>query len=390
MRTLKTGIIGGGFIGAQHIEALRRLGYVDVSAVADASLDRARANADQFNIKRAYGSYAELLADPEIDAIHNCTPNMLHYAINRAALEAGKNVISEKPLAMNSEETASLVHIARQSGRLAAVNFNHRGYPMVQQARAMIGAGQLGKVQLIHGSYLQDWLLYATDWNWRLDPAVGGASRAMADIGSHWADLLQHVTGQRIVRVFADLQTVIPQRKRPVTATRTYSSTPQDASTEDVTITTEDYGAVIFESEGGAHGVFSVSQVSAGHKNRLSFEINGSKASASWDANAPNDLWVGYRNQSNELLAKDPALLLPAAASYTHLPGGHAEGWPDALKNIFSEMYGAILKGRTEPEATDAFAIFQDGHRSALLVDAILESARRGAWVDVQQWEIRM
>ncbi len=387
MRTIRTGIIGGGFIGTQHIEALRRLGWVEVRAIAESQLDRAQANAAHFNIQRAYGSYAELLADPEIDAIHNCTPNALHYTINRAALEAGKHVISEKPLAMNSEETASLVQIARQSGRLAAVNFNHRGYPMVQQVRAMIGAGHIGKVQLIHGSYLQDWLLYPTDWNWRLDPSVGGASRAVADIGSHWADLLQHVTGQRIVRVFADLRTVLPQRKRPVVATRTYSPTAQDAATEDVTITTEDYASVIFESEQGAHGVFSVSQVSAGHKNRLSFEINGSNASVSWDANAPNDLWLGYRDKANELLTKDPSLLMLPAAAYSHLPGGHAEGWPDALKNVFASMYAAIQEGRTAPQPTDAFAIFQDGHRSALLVDAIRESARRGAWVDVQQWE---
>lgn len=383
MGKLKTGIIGGGFIGAQHIEAVRRLGYVEVSAIADSSVDRARLNAQQFNIENAHGNYRDMLADPAIDVIHNCTPNVLHYEINRAALEAGKHVISEKPLAMSSAETASLVEIANSSGLLAAVNFNHRGYPMVQQARAMVAAGTLGKVQLLHGAYLQDWLLYPTDWNWRLDPASGGVSRAVADIGSHWADLLQHVINQRIIRVLADLQTVLPTRKRPSVAAQTFGGAAQNEG-EDVAINTEDYAAIIFETQDGAHGVFHVSQVSAGHKNKLSFEINGAGASVRWDADAPNDLWIGYRDQANQVLSKDPALVLPQVKPYTHLPGGHAEAWPDALKNVFAEMYGAVVNGRTAPTAASAWASFADGHRSALLVDAVLESSQRSAWVDVR------
>ena len=383
MRTLRAGIIGGGFIGAQHVEAVRRLGYVDVVAIAGSTLESAQAGAAALHIERAYASYAELLADPNIDVIHTCTPNVLHYQINRAALEAGKHVISEKPLAMNSDETASLVEIARQSRRLAAVNFNHRGYPMVQQARALIVEGQLGTVRLLHGAYLQDWLLYPTDWNWRLDPAAGGASRAVADIGSHWADLIQHVTNQRIVRVFADLHTVLPQRKRPASATQTFGGATQRDQGEDVDITTEDYAAILFQTEHGARGVFTVSQVSAGHKNQLAFEINGSSASARWDADAPNELWLGYRDQANQLLAKDPALVAPEVKGYMHLPGGHAEAWPDALKNIMAELYAAVLAGRVAPTPGQAFATFRDGHQAALLVNAVLESAQRSAWVDV-------
>ena len=385
MRRLRSGIIGGGFIGAQHVEAVRRLGYVDVIAIAGSTPSRAKASAEELYIERAYGSSAELLADSDIDVIHNCTPNALHYEINRAALEAGKHVISEKPLAMNSSETTSLIEIASKSNRLAAVNFNHRGYPMVQQARAMVKAGHLGKVQLLHGSYLQDWLLYPTDWSWRLDPAVGGASRTVADIGSHWADLIQHVTSQRIVRVLADLQTVLPQRKRPVKAAQTFGGSAQSVQGEDVAITTEDYASIIFATEQGAHGVFTVSQVSAGHKNKLSFEVNGANASARWDADAPNELWIGYRDQANQLLSKDPSLVAPEVKAYTHLPGGHAEAWPDALKNIMAEIYTAVLEGRTGPAPTNAFATFHDGHRSALLVDAVLESTRRGTWVDVRR-----
>ncbi len=383
MRKLRTGIIGGGFIGAQHVEAVRRLGYVDVLAIADSTIDRASPSAEQFHIERAYGSYQELLADPEIDVIHNCTPNVLHYEINRAALEAGKHVVSEKPLAMNSEETASLVEIASKSGLLAAVNFNHRGYPMVQQARAMVKNGDLGNVRLLHGSYMQDWLLYATDWNWRLDPVAGGKSRAVADIGSHWADLVQHVIGQRIVRVFADLRTVIPQRKRPIAAARTFG-TAEQAAGEDVPITTEDYAAILFETDGGANGVFAVSQVSAGHKNELSFEIDGSQTSVRWTGDDPNELWLGYRDRPNQMLTKDPALVAPEVRPFTHLPGGHAEAWPDALKNVFAQMYAAARDGDVDPAADQMFATFVDGHRSSLLVDAVLESARSKTWVDLR------
>lgn len=383
MRKVRSAIIGGGFIGKQHVEAVRRLGFVEVVAVADTTLDRARSFAADLFLERAYGDYAELLAAPDIEVIHNCTPNQLHYAINRTALEAGKHIISEKPLAMTSAETASLLQIAQHHNRLAAVNFNHRGYPMIQQARALVANGSLGKVQLLHGAYLQDWLLYATDWNWRLDPAVGGASRAVADIGSHWADLVQHVTGQRITRVFADLATVLPFRKRPLVAAQTFGSSPQDEESEEVAITTEDYATVIFATDHGARGTFTVSQVSAGHKNNLTFEINGTGASVRWDGDAPNELWFGQRDKPNALLTKDPSAVAPSVQPFTHLPGGHPEAWPDALKNVMGQMYNAALEGRTAPTTADAFAGFADGHRAALLVDAVLTSAQRQAWVDV-------
>jgi len=383
MRSVKAGIIGAGFIGPQHLEAVRRLGYVDVVAIAVSRAEEAKAIAEKLFIKRAYGSYRELLADPEIEVIHNCTPTALHYEINRAALEAGKHVISEKPLAMDSSQTAALVQVAASSGRLAAVNFNHRGYPMVQQARQMISTGLLGDVYLLHGSYLQDWLLYPTDWSWRLDPVTGGASRAMADIGGHWADLVQHVTGHCISRLFADLHTLLPKRLRPTKRVQTFSGPTNEAHTDEVDIKTEDEAMVMFETEQGGRGSFLVSQVSAGHKNKLSFEINGSKASVRWDADDPDQLWIGYRDKPNERLSKDPSLVAREVAQYVHLPGGHSEAWPDALKNVMAEIYEAIQDGRTEPMNGNAFATFADGHRSARLVDAVLESARRQTWVEV-------
>lgn len=383
MRRIRTGIIGAGFIGPQHVEAIRRLGYVDVVAIAESSHERASAAAGTLYIPRAYGSYQELLADSEIDVVHNCTPNVLHYEINRAALEAGKHVVSEKPLAMDSTETAALVEVAAGSGRVAAVNFNHRGYAMAQQARALVAMGALGELRLLHGSYLQDWLLYPTDWSWRLDPRLGGASRAVADIGVHWADLVQHVAGHRISRVFADLQTLLPRRLRPTQRVQTFGGRGDPVAAEEVAIETEDEAVVLFETEQGARGTFMVSQASAGHKNRLAFEINGSRASVAWDADAPDELWMGYRDKPNERLARDPSLVAPAVASFVHLPGGHYEAWPDALKNVMANVYAAIRDGRTERAAGDVFATFEDGHRAALLVEAVLDSARQRAWVDV-------
>ena len=308
---------------------------------------------------------------------------MLHYEINCAILAAGKHVISEKPLAMDTKQTASLVEIAAKSNRINAVNFNHRGYPMAQQARASIANGDLGSIRLIHGSYLQDWLLYPTDWSWRLEPEKGGASRAMGDIGVHWADLAQHVTGQRIKRVFADMRTMVPTRMRPTQRVQTFGGASGQVQTEEVEINTEDEAMVLFETDGGARGSFMVSQVSPGHKNRLSFEVNGAKASVGWDADTPDQLWYGYREKPNERLVKDPSLVAPDVARFIHLPGGHAEAWPDALKNVMAGIYGAVQNGGRR--ADDIYATFEDGHRAALLVDAVLESAQKQAWVDVKE-----
>lgn len=372
MTRLRAGIIGAGFIGPQHADALRRLGFVEVRGIAASSPEKGQQAAAHLSIDRAYPSWQAMLSDPDIGVVHNCTPNRLHYEINRAALEAGKHVVSEKPLGISPAETAELARVAVASGRMAAVNFNHRGYPMVQQARAMVSQGRLGELMLIHGAYLQDWLLYPSDWSWRIDPAEGGESRTVADIGSHWADLIQHVSGQRITRVLASLATAIPQRQRPV-----------PDGVQEVSVVSEDYGTVIFETDGGARGTFSVSQISAGRKNKLSFEIDGSASSVAWDADAPEYLWVGHRNAPNEQLSRDTAQLSPSAARYARLPAGHYEGWPDALLNTMAGIYSAILEGRTEPGPEDVFATFLDGHRSAVLVDAVLRSSRSGGWVEV-------
>jgi predicted dehydrogenase len=380
--TIKTGIIGTGFIGPVHVESLRRIGFVDVVAVAERGQKLAQAKADAMSIPKAYGDYRDLLADPEIQVVHNCTPNHLHFEITKDILAAGKHVVSEKPLAMNSSESRELVRLANDAGVVNAINFNYRYMPLVQQAHQMCQvAGDVGRIYAVHGSYLQDWLLLENDWNWRLVPELSGASRAVADIGSHWCDLVQFVTGLKIVRVMADLVTIHPTRKRPKVEVETYSGKvlrPEDL--EDVPINTEDYGSILLEFDSGAHGVLTVNQCAAGRKNRPYFEINGSKCSLVWNQERENELWVGRRDGPNQTILKDPSLLYPAAREYAHYPGGHNEGWAGGAKNLFRNVYGFIAGTRSGGD----FSTFLDGHKEIAICDAALRSSREKKWVDVE------
>ena len=324
---IAAGIIGTGFIGPAHVEAARRLGNVEIVAVAEANEALAKEKAAALFIPKAYGNYHDLLADDQIQVVHNCTPNHLHFQVNKDILAAGKHVISEKPLAMTTQESSELVRLAQASGRIHAVDFNYRYYPLVQHAREMIKAGEVGDVFALHGSYLQDWLFLPTDWNWRLEPALSGESRAIADIGSHWCDLLQFITGLTITKVFADLRTVHETRMKPKKQVETYAGkqlSPEDY--EPQPIKTEDYASVLFALSNGAHGVFTVSQVSAGRKNRLSFEIDGSKCALAWDQENPNEMWIGHRDKANEILAKDPSLLHAACPRVRTLSGRSPRG----------------------------------------------------------------
>jgi len=382
MSGIKVGVIGTGFIGPAHIEGLRRLGSVDVVAIAEAGDALAAEKTKLLHVPKAYGSWKQLLADKEIQAVHVCTPNNTHYEINKAALRAGKHVVSEKPLAMTSVESADLVALAKKTGLVNAVDFNYRFYPLPQHARAMISSGKVGDIYSVHGSYLQDWLYLDTDYNWRLEPDVGGESRAVADVGSHWCDLIMFLTGQTITRVFADLATIHKTRKKPKREIETYAGKmlgPEDY--EPVPINTEDYATVLIRLDSGAVGTFTVSQVSAGRKNRLYFEIDGSKCALCWDQERPNEMWIGRREKPNELLVKDPSLLEEAALEYAHFPGGHPEGYPDGSKNFFRNVYRFIESGgRGEAD----FATFADGHKEICITESVLASAKSGAWVDVK------
>src|SRR5262245_52302355 len=382
MAKIKAGIIGTGFIGPAHVEALRRLGFVEVAAVAERGDDLAKAKAEQLSIPRAYGDYRKLLADPEIQVVHNCTPNHLHFAINKEILAAKKHIISEKPLAMTSAESRELVRLAKETGVVNAINFNYRYMPLVQQAHHMCRtAGDVGRIYAVHGSYLQDWLLLENDWNWRLVPELSGDSRAVADVGSHWCDLVQFITGMKIVRVMADLVTIHPIRKRPKVEVETYAGNvlrPEDL--EDVAINTEAYGLIELAFVTGAHGVLTVNQCAAGRKNRLYFEIDGSKCALAWNQERPNELWVGRRDGANQAIMKDPSLLYPQAREYAHYQGGNNVAYPDGPKNLFRNVYGFIAGARPGGD----FSTFVDGHNEIAICEAVLKSSRERKWVDVE------
>jgi predicted dehydrogenase len=379
------GLVGPGFVGAHHIDAVRRLGYVDVVAVAASSDASARRKADALNVPKAYGSFEALIADPDIHVVHNTTPNYLHVPVILAALARGKHVISDKPLAMTAADARQLLDAANKAGVVHAVTFNYRGNPLVQQARDMIAVGELGPVHFIHGAYLQDWLLESTDFSWRLEPEKGGASSAVGDIGSHWCDLVQHVTGRRIVEVLADLTTVVQTRLKPSGSVEAFAKGGGTAR-EEVQVRSEDLASILVRFDDGAKGCVSVGQVCAGHKNGLWFEVNGRQASVRWDQERQNELWIGRRDTANAVLAKDPSLLTPGARQYAHLPGGHQEAWADAFCNVMRDVYDVITGRRPKNPRPPAFATFEDGYHSACVVDAVLESHRRGAvWTRVGQ-----
>ena len=381
------GLVGAGFVGPHHIDAVRRLGFVDVVAIAGSSDASARQKADALGVARAYGSAEALIDDPDVHVVHNTTPNYLHARVSGAAISRGKHIISDKPLAMNAGEARALWQQARAAGVVHAVTFNYRGNPLVQQARALIANGDIGRPHFVHGHYLQDWLLHDTDYSWRLEPEKGGASSALGDVGSHWCDLAQHVSGLRIVEVLADLTTVIARRRKPGAARIAFETAPA-AAQEDrlVAIAVEDLASVLVRFDNGAKGAFSVGQVCAGHKNDLQLEINGATASLAWRQEHQNELWIGRRDRANELLQKDPSLLGTEGQRYAHLPGGHQEAWADAFCNVMRDIYGVIQGGRGMPtDPPPAFATFEDGYRANCLVDAMLESARRGGvWTAVE------
>jgi predicted dehydrogenase len=378
---LRVGVIGTGFIGPAHIEALRRLG-VDVAALAENGPERAAGKAKDLRIAKAYGSADEMIAQPDLDVIHITSPNYLHYSHAKAALLAGKHVVCEKPLAMNSRESSELVKLAAQQKLVNAVNFNIRFYPLSHQAHAMVKNGELGDIYIVQGSYLQDWLLLPTDWNWRLEPELGGDLRAVADIGSHWLDLTTFITGLKIESVFADFKTFLPMRKKPARPVETFTGKLQTPiEYVEQPIHTEDYATVLLRYHTGARGVMTVSQVSPGRKNRLYYEIDGAKSSIVWDGERPNELWIGHRDRPNEHLLKDPSLLAPEARQFASYPGGHNEGFPDTFKQLYTAIYRYLQVG--DFTALPDFPTFEDGHRALRIGEAVLRSAKEGRWVNV-------
>jgi predicted dehydrogenase len=380
MKTIRTAIFGTGFMGRVHTEAVRRVESVEVAAIAGRNADAARRLGEGFSVSTIATEYRDVLRDPAIDAVHVCTPNAQHFPMAKDALLAGKHVICEKPLATSVEEGEELVSLAVRQGLRNCVCHNLRYYPMVQEMRAMCEAGDLGEILIVQGTYSQDWLLYDTDWNWRVDRKAGGPSRCMADIGSHWFDMAEHVTGLRVSSLCADVQTFHPTRKQPRHSVETFANKLLGAEDYiETAVDTEDYGAVIFRMGARTRGSVAASQVSAGRKNRLSIEIYGTRSSVAWDQERPDELWAGHRDTGNRIFVKDPSLLKPAARSYADLPGGHSEGYDDTFKQVFRRFYASIGALDAAPEYPE----FVDGVRQLTVLNAVLDSNRNRGWIDV-------
>ena len=370
---LRAGVVGTGFIGAVHIDALRRLG-VEVTGVVGSRPGRAEAK----RLAPVYATYDALLADERVDVVHLTTPNHLHYPQVKAALEAGKHVVCEKPLALTATQSQELLELADRSGLVHCTNFNIRFYPQVQEARARVQRGDVGDVWNVHGGYLQDWLLFPTDWNWRLEPDQGGALRAVADIGSHWLDLVQFVTGLEVEQVFADLATTIPIRQRPTGQVETFAAAG-DVERVDVPMSAEDLGHILVRFHGGARGSCVISQVAAGRKNAISFEIGASQGSLAWRGEQPEELWLGHRDEPNATVLRNPALMAASSVATTHLPAGHAEGFADTFRELYRAVYRAVAAG----EPGDGYPTFRAGHVENVLGEAVALSNAHQTWVNV-------
>ena len=381
----KAAVVGTGFIGPVHIEGLIRAG-VQVLGVLGTSLEKSQRTANFFGIKKAYRSLDELVSDPEVDVVHLTSPNRFHFEQTIQCLDAGKHVLCEKPLAMNSQESGELVRRSKLASVLTGVNYNVRFYPLCIEAAERVKRGDIGDVFHISGSYVQDWLHKPTDFNWRVLAEDGGPLRALADIGTHWLDLVQAISHLEIHSVCADLQTVHPVRQRPVGGVETFSSkvNREKLNLLDVPVDTEDYGGVMLRFRNGARGIMHVSQVTAGHKNCIRWELAGSKQSMAWNSQRPDELWIGNRDTANQSLLRDPGLLSGPAVSHAQYPGGHNEGFSDTFKQLFRSFYSAIeSNGFGDQTSFAAYPTFEDGHREILMCEAILKSAVEQRWVEV-------
>ena len=369
---LRVAIAGLGFIGPVHLRAALRAG-AEVVGVAGGDPGRTRASADALGIDRVFESAEALAVDPAVDLVHICTPNHLHARLARLALEAGKHVVCEKPLATTADDAAGLVDLAAARGRVAAVPFVYRFHPLVREARARVATGGPGPIHLIHGCYLQDWLASPDDTNWRVDPGLGGASRAFADIGSHWCDLVEFVSRHRIARVSARALTAYPERA----AGGANAFQRAVAGGARVRVDGEDAVAMTFETDGGAIGTLVVSQISPGRKNRLWFEIDAAGEAIAFDQEDPERMWIGARDLQ-QILMRDPGRLSPEAARYATLPAGHAQGYGDAFDAFVADVYAAVRGA-----APDGLPTFTDGLRAARITEAVLASARDRTWKEI-------
>jgi predicted dehydrogenase len=383
MKTIKVGLIGTGYIGMVHLDMLRRLGGVEVAAVADPNAKLARAAADKFGIGRVYGDAGALIADPEIEVVHDCAPNNVHFDINARAIRAGKELLSEKPLALDSRESAELLALASKHGTLTAINFCYRYYPVVQEAAARARRGDLGDIRAFVGHFLQDWLFFETDYSWRLDPKVAGNANVVADLGSHWFDLVQFITGQKIVEVMAELHTCLPKRRRPKGGVLSFGAGAA-GETEEVAITLDDYASLFLKLGNGARGNFTTCQAAAGRKVDIEIQVFGSKESYAWSHVHPNALWIGHREKANEVFYESSQQQIEDTRKYATLPTGHPMGYHDAVLNLFRDYYEALAAKRAGRPYSVTFPDFRTGHEMMCVIDAAVRSDQSGAWARVE------
>ena len=383
---LRTAVIGTGFVGPFHVDAVRRAGFADVVALVGSDPERTAARASALGVPTGTTDLAAVLGDASIDVVHVCTPNRTHVELATAVLEAGKHLVLEKPVALTAADGYGLADLALQRGRHAAVALTYRGYPMVRRARAAVAAGELGETRLVHGAYIQDWLSDPGDYNWRLEPEVGGASRAVADIGSHWFDTAEFIAGRRVEAVFADLATFLPRRTRPIGGSTAFSV--GEGPSEEVEVHSEDAATILVRFEGGARGACVVSQVSPGRKNGLTLEVAGSRATLDWDQEDPEHLWIRTREEARLLtrgLADGPVAGSPGVPS---LPAGHPEGWAEALRDLLRPFYAAVASGDSPPARGSlggTYPTLEDGARGVSFVEAVLMSSTSGHWARIER-----
>lgn len=366
MKRLKAAVVGMGFIGVAHVEALRRIPYVDVVAIVDTF--GAEEKAARLGVPMGFADYRKMMDVCKPDCVHICTPNSMHMEVVMEAIRRGIHVVCEKPMARNAEEAQKMLDAIRETGLVGALNFHNRFYPIPYRMRRMVENGELGQVYHVQGGYLQDWLQHKTDFSWKLLSDYCGKTRATADLGSHWIDLAEYVTGQKVTEVFAEFKTVYPQRTQMT-----------ETGPRDVDIDTEDFSCILLRFDGGAVGTATFSAVFSGKKNQTVLQVAGTEGSLEWDNERVNDLLIGHRDAPNGMLTKDPSLVDGDTASIISYPGGHAEGFPDAFKQNFTAIYRAI---RGESSAAP-FATFEDGLHVMKICDALYESAHSGRWVAI-------
>jgi predicted dehydrogenase len=384
MEKIKSGFVGAGFIGPIHMENIRRLGFPQVYAIAEIDQATADMAAAKFGIPKAYGRWQDLVNDPEVDVVHISCSNKLHYPISKACLELGKPVICDKPLTLDLKEAKELVDLAKKNNVINAVTFNMVFYPMVREAKEMVAKGDLGKINLVYGRYMQDWLVKDTDYNWRVEAKYQGKSRVVADIGSHWMHMVQTVLDKKIVSVYGDTSIFIPVRKKPFVLYATAQERElKPGEYEDIIVDTEDHATVMFKFEDGIKGVMMASQVCPGRKQRVEWEIIGLEKSISWNGEDPDKLWIGYRSKPNEIFMKDPNLMQENSKGLANTSAGLAEGYLDAWKNIMSRIYEYIRNDGNKKNILPDFPTFKDGYNIMLIIEAILESAKENKWVDI-------